>query len=65
VVEAVQQASGQKFAVKMINKQLMRECDAEALATEISIMKKVNHPNILAYVDCYETTQTTFLVLEL
>lgn len=48
---ATKKATGQRFAVKQINKANLQEDDAAALLVEIKILKDLDHPNIIKYVN--------------
>ena len=58
--------TGRQYAVKIIDKeQLIRENMEEQLKREISIMKMLNHPNIVNLFDVLQTQNNIYLVLEL
>jgi len=42
------------YAIKVIDKNTLAE-NREALLTEISIMKQVNHPNVICMLEIFET----------
>lgn len=44
--EAVRKSSGQKFAIKFIDKKFVDKDDLVLLSREIDIMKQVDHPNV-------------------
>mmetsp|Transcript_20354 Transcript_20354/g.23463 ORF Transcript_20354/g.23463 Transcript_20354/m.23463 type:complete len:443 (+) Transcript_20354:202-1530(+) len=57
---------GNQYAVKIIDKeQLIREHMEEQLKREISIMRMLNHPNIVKLYDVLQTQNNIYLVLEL
>jgi calcium/calmodulin-dependent protein kinase I len=63
---AVNKKTGEKVAVKIINKtKASSEADAKRLQTEVEILKKVKHPNIISLKDLYDTPEELFLVMEL
>lgn len=66
VKEAVKIATGERFAVKMISKQLMRGRE-DMIINEINILKMVSkgHPNVLNLHDYFETTNNLYLVMDL
>jgi len=64
VYEAVKKETGERFAIKRIQKN-EEGVDIDLLKREIYIMKKVDHPNILKLFDVYEDEDYFFLVLEL
>jgi len=53
-----------KVAVKVINKVDMDEEDLESLKTEVSILQRVDHPNIVKYYETYDDTKNIYLVME-
>jgi len=58
----VHKKSGDKWAIKVIEKKLV---ETSRLSNEIAILKKVNHPNIIALNEVYETETKLYLVMEL
>jgi serine/threonine protein kinase len=52
VILGVNIKTGEKVAIKVIEK---KEVDNVRLATEVEIMKKVNHPNIISLKDVYDS----------
>lgn len=55
-----------QYAVKCINKsKLVDEEDVEALAQEIKIMQRMDHPNLVKLEDFYIEDDTYYLVQEL
>jgi len=65
VVEAVERASGKKYAIKCIKKTMVEGDDIKLLRREIKIMKKVDHPNILKLFEVFEDEDEFYLVMEL
>jgi calcium/calmodulin-dependent protein kinase I len=63
---AVNKETKEKCAVKIIDKkEANSEQDEKRLRTEVDILKKVKHPNIIALKDLYETPEKLHLVMEL
>ena len=56
--------SGEKFACKVIKKDNSMN-DAESMNTEIEIMKRVRHANIVTLYELFESAQCMWLILEL
>jgi len=61
---AVEKETGVKYAVKMINKSNVGQ-DMARLATEMEILKRVNHPNVIQLKEIIDTKNCLFIVTEL
>mmetsp|Transcript_33930 Transcript_33930/g.95459 ORF Transcript_33930/g.95459 Transcript_33930/m.95459 type:complete len:952 (+) Transcript_33930:178-3033(+) len=61
---ATDKADGSKWAVKIIDKKSVGQ-DMDRLETEIEILKKVQHPNIICLKDIYDTSNYFYIVTEL
>jgi len=61
----VHKATGNKFAVKVINKKDLGKDYEKNLKMEVDILKKVNHPNIIALKELFDTPEKLYLVMEL
>jgi len=64
VREAISKEDGSKFAVKIIDKTVIRD-DIKLLRREIDIMKQVNHKNILKLHEIFEDATKVYIVMEL
>lgn len=64
VREATRRSDGEKFAVKIVNKGVIKD-DIKLLKREIDIMKKVSHPNILHLYEIFEDDEHVYIVMEL
>jgi len=62
---AVAKESGDKVAIKVIDKSKMSEQYKKNLQMETEILKKVDHPNIIKMIEIFETEEYLFLVMEL
>lgn len=62
VVKAVHKETGEEWAVKCIEK---HEIDSSRLATEVDILRKVDHPHIIQLKEFFDTPDTLYLVMEL
>ena len=51
-------------AVKIINKKYLEENDHKKLLSEISILKQLDHPNILKLYEFFQDSKRYFLVTE-
>jgi serine/threonine protein kinase len=57
---------GRPVAVKVIDKKIFSNAyNVKNIQSEIDIMKKVNHPNIVQLHDIYQTTNNMYIVTEL
>eukprot|EP00698_Gefionella_okellyi_P008828 TRINITY_DN2210_c0_g1_i1.p1 TRINITY_DN2210_c0_g1~~TRINITY_DN2210_c0_g1_i1.p1 ORF type:complete len:363 (+),score=39.83 TRINITY_DN2210_c0_g1_i1:75-1091(+) len=61
---ATRRDTGQQFAVKVIRKKDLAE-NREAVALEVNIHKRIDHPNIIRLFDIYETPLKIYLIMEL
>jgi len=61
---AIDKETGEKFAVKIINKTTIGQ-DMNRLATEIAILKQVQHPNVIVLKETIDTKNCLFIVTEL
>jgi len=63
---AISKKTGEKVAVKIIDKKAAStEQDEKRLKTEVEILKKVKHPNVVCLKDMFETSEKLCLVMEL
>jgi len=60
----IEKETGKKYAVKMINKSNLGQ-DMARLATEMEILKRVQHPNIICLKEIIDTKNCLFIVTEL
>jgi serine/threonine protein kinase len=61
---AVNRKTGQKVAVKCIDRQGLPEEDENSLRQEVAIMKSLAHPNIVQFIDFFEEDKFFYVVLE-
>jgi calcium-dependent protein kinase len=52
-----------KVAIKVINKDKLKE-NLDAIKEEVSILTKLDHPNIVKYYETYEDPKYMYLVME-
>jgi len=62
VRRGVEKATGEQFAIKCIEKDMM---EPGRLATEIQILKSVEHPHIISLKEYFESKDMVYLVMEL
>lgn len=65
VKKGIDNRTNKKVAVKVINKQKMKEKDYELIMKELTIMKMVNHPSLVGLIDYYENNVNIYLVMDL
>ncbi|KAH0787351.1 AGC family protein kinase [Histomonas meleagridis] len=65
VYKARRKFTGNIVAIKMINKLGQSKEDLLSFRSEISILKKVNHPNVMRLLDIFETNTDFCIVSEL
>lgn len=63
VYEAYKMPRNERFAIKCYSKTVLKD-KKHLVEEEINIMKKLQHPNIVQYFDCYESQLHYYLVLE-
>ncbi|XP_052006641.1 MAP/microtubule affinity-regulating kinase 3-like isoform X2 [Xyrauchen texanus] len=56
--------TGSEVAIKMIDKTQLNPTSLQKLSREVTIMKNLNHPNIVKLFEVIETEKTLFLVME-
>ncbi|EGR27829.1 protein kinase domain protein, partial [Ichthyophthirius multifiliis] len=62
---AIDKQNNQKYAIKIIQKQILFQyCSIQNLKREIKIQKKMDHPNICKLFYYFEDKQNVYLVLE-
>jgi len=62
---ATDKSDGSKWAIKVIKRQSLAPDDEAALATEISILERVQHPNIIKLREVYDCPANMYLVMEI
>lgn len=65
VFKAKDLQQGFDVAIKIIDKTVMNKSQIDGVLKEISIMRRLNHPNIVKMYDFINTNFKTFLILEL
>jgi calcium/calmodulin-dependent protein kinase I len=63
VKSAIEKSTGERFAIKMIDKKLVGHNNM--VQNEVAILKRVNHANIISMKDIYESETHLFVVMEL
>jgi calcium-dependent protein kinase len=63
IKKAVSRASGKEWAVKIVR--LTNEVDRDALRNEISILRRLHHPQIVRVVASYEDRECMYMVMQL
>ncbi len=61
---ATHKSTGKKFACKVVKKNSNMN-DAQSMSTEIEIMKRIRHRNIVSMYELYETPKCLWIILEL
>lgn len=66
VRRAIHLPTGKPVAVKILNKQrILNKKDALRIQREITILKRINHPNLLKLLQLVETPKSFMLVTQL
>eukprot|EP01127_Copromyxa_protea_P013048 TRINITY_DN3463_c0_g1_i1.p1 TRINITY_DN3463_c0_g1~~TRINITY_DN3463_c0_g1_i1.p1 ORF type:complete len:493 (+),score=112.14 TRINITY_DN3463_c0_g1_i1:637-2115(+) len=61
VVEAVEKATNKDFAIKVVNK---ADTNAREMDSELSVMARLEHPNIVFFKEIFDATDAYYVVLE-
>jgi calcium/calmodulin-dependent protein kinase I len=64
VKEATSRVDGEKFAVKIIEKNAIKD-ELKLVKREVDVMKKTKHPNILQLHEIFEDDEYVYIVMEL
>ena len=64
VKNAIHKETGQKVAVKLVNKKELKLQDLELLKREIEVLKVCQHPNIIKFYDVFENQDYIYIVME-
>lgn len=65
VMQCVERRSGKHYAAKYVYKDKLSKDDEAALKTEVDILRKMNHPNIIRMVSYYDEANAYIIVTEL
>lgn len=65
VRRGVHKVTGQIVAVKCIELSRLTKEDEDALEVEVEVMRKLNHPNLVQFIDYFEGVDYNYLVMEL
>jgi len=61
----LKRSTGELFAIKVVDKDAVAKDKKEMLEREVDILKRIQHPNIIAVKEIYETEKYLYLVMEL
>nr|XP_033784796.1 serine/threonine-protein kinase 33 isoform X2 [Geotrypetes seraphini] len=65
VIEVTHKETGQKWAIKKVNKEKAGSIAVKLLEREVHILKTVNHEHIIHLAEIFETPKRMYLVMEL
>ena len=65
VKRAIKRATGEIFAVKIINKEKMNEEELIGLQNEVEILTQLDHPNIVKLFEIFEDDDFFYMVMEM
>lgn len=65
VYECEELATGQPFAVKIVDKSDLDKAEMQTLSTEISCLNLVHHPNVVSMHDKFEIANKVYIITEL
>jgi calcium/calmodulin-dependent protein kinase I len=61
---AICKADNTKWAIKVIKRSCLAPEDEQALATEVAIMERVRHPNIIGLKEVFDCPANMYMVME-
>lgn len=64
VMLATHRTTGITRAMKSIKKKLVKKTDEEKLFAEVSILRELDHPNILKLYELFQDNQNYYLITE-
>ena len=64
VKKGIRKTDGAEFAIKYIDKTVLKKDDEAMLESECAVLKQVNHPNIVRLFEIYYTPEKLILVME-
>jgi serine/threonine protein kinase len=70
---SIDRFTGQRYACKIVDKKKFlkhaesskRPLKSDALLQEVAIMQQLSHPNIVRIFECFETSSSLYIILEL
>ncbi|XP_050416467.1 serine/threonine-protein kinase DCLK1 [Patella vulgata] len=65
VKECIDRFNNRRFALKIIDKTRCQGKEEKMIENEVSILRKVKHPNIILLVEEFDTRDSLFMVMEL
>ncbi|CAG8553461.1 28_t:CDS:2, partial [Scutellospora calospora] len=65
VKECTDKETGENYALKIISKKAIKKGKEDMLTTELEILKKIQHENLIKLHDLYETKEGVFIVTDL
>jgi serine/threonine protein kinase len=65
VYKATDKVTKKDHAVKVVDKQKLGAKKMGMIETEVAILLKVNHPNIIKLEDIFETQEKVFIIMEM
>jgi len=65
VYRAVSKQNKQEYAIKVIDKKLLKPEEKEFLLSETSVMKILDHPNVIKLIDTIETKTHIYIITEI
>ena len=54
-----------EVAIKIYQKQNLTETWAKSIRFEISLLLKIDHPNIVKFIDCFSDSSKIYIIMEL
>jgi calcium/calmodulin-dependent protein kinase I len=65
VIQAIKKDDNQFYAIKMVAKSELDDEDLKNLQFELTVLDKIDHPNVTKMIEAYDNPTAFFIVLEL
>ena len=64
VYKATSKRDGREYVIKQVSVRRMKDKQRRNAVAEVLILRRLNHPNIVRYYNCFVTNQTLYIVME-
>jgi calcium/calmodulin-dependent protein kinase I len=64
VMHAIYKLTGKEVAVKIVNKNSPNSMEIQKIKQEVKILKQLSHKNIVTFIDCKESRDKLYIIME-